>query len=55
MYYAVIEEPEYIEQNNGEPIKVEIDKLYDYFKENNDIRMYDYFESMINLVSLMCF
>ena len=34
---------------------IEIDKLQEYFEENKDIRMYDYFESLINLVSLMCF
>jgi hypothetical protein len=36
------------------PVSLEIEKLYDYFKQKCDLTMYYYFESMCKLVSLMC-
>lgn len=42
------------ERNNGQPMKIEIDKMYQYFTEIGDFTLYNYFESMITLISLMC-
>ena len=53
-YNAIFTEPELKAKNNGQTFKLQIDKMYDYFKGINDMTLYNYFESMITLVSLMC-
>jgi len=42
------------DKNSDIPNKLEIEKLFDYFKQKGDLTMYYYFESMCKLVSLMC-
>ena len=51
MHYACFDEPE---DFPGGPFEVEIEKLHDYFLEKGEERMYFYFESLVNLLSLMC-
>ena len=36
------------------PLYLEIDNIYDYYKQKQDLTLYNYFESMCRLVSLMC-
>ena len=48
-HYAIFHEPEY-----EDGLKVEIENLKTFFTEQNDIRLYNYFESMTYLISLMC-
>lgn len=53
-HFAIIDDPEIIEQNGGEILKIEIEKMYSYFKSIKNMRIYNYFQSMIELISLMC-
>jgi hypothetical protein len=39
---------------NGEPLKLEIDKMHTFFSQKKDIRLFNYFESTQYLISLMC-
>ena len=41
---------------NSKPVKIKIDEMEEYFKKEmkGDLRLYNYFQSMIELVSLMC-
>jgi hypothetical protein len=48
-HFAIFHEPEY-----EDGLKVEIENLKQFFTEKNDIRLYNYFESMTYLISLMC-
>jgi len=40
------------EEFSSKTLKIPIEDMQNYFKDN--LRLYNYFESMINLVSLMC-
>lgn len=48
-HFAIFHEPEY-----EDGLRVEIENINNFFKEKNDIRLYNYFESMTYLISLMC-
>lgn len=51
IHKVIYDEPNEYENS---PFEVEVEKLKDYFTENNDIRLYNYFESLVKLMSLMC-
>ena len=51
VHKVIYDEPNEYENS---PFEVEVEKLKDYFTENNDIRLYNYFESLVKLMSLMC-
>jgi hypothetical protein len=54
-HYACFDEPpEFLGKLPNGTFEVEIDKLYEHFEEIDELRMYTYFESMVNLMSLMC-
>jgi hypothetical protein len=40
--------------NGGKDLYIDIEKMYEYFKDTGDLTLYYYFESMCKLVSLMC-
>ena len=50
----VFEDPEVLDKNNGDPIKIDIAKMHDWYKANEWTRLSSYFENIINLASLMC-
>ena len=50
VHFAVYDEP----KDYPEVFEVEIENLKEYFEEKNDERLYSYFVSMVNLLSLMC-
>ena len=39
---------------NGKPLVVEIEDMKSYFQKENMMRLYNYFESMLQLISRMC-
>lgn len=49
----MFEDPEVLDKNGG-PIIVDIAKMYTWYSENDWMRLYAYFENIINLSSLMC-
>jgi len=49
-HYAVFADEDMLQ--DGKPLMVEVENIKSHFA--SDLRMYNYFESMINLVSLMC-
>lgn len=50
----MFEDPEVLDKNNGDPIKIDIAKMHDWYKANEWTRLSSYFENIINLASLMC-
>ena len=52
IHEVVIKEPEF--EVNGQPLLLQVELMYQFFKERNDLTLYNYFESMCKLVSLMC-
>jgi hypothetical protein len=51
---AIFEEPEILAANKGKPLVVEIEKMQSFFQKERDMRLYNYFNSMLQLISLMC-
>mmetsp|Transcript_11849 Transcript_11849/g.18262 ORF Transcript_11849/g.18262 Transcript_11849/m.18262 type:complete len:185 (+) Transcript_11849:100-654(+) len=49
-----IDDEEVMEGNGGRVLRISIEQMEKYFKEKDNMRIYNYFESMINLISLMC-
>ena len=43
-----------MEGNDGKPVKIKIHELEGYFTQKKDMILYNYFQSMINMLSLMC-
>jgi hypothetical protein len=43
-----------IEGENEPPLILEVDQIHNYYTQKHDKTLYDYFESMSKLVSLMC-
>lgn len=52
-HLALIEDSDY-KMADGSILSLEVEKFKHYFEERNDLRLYNYFESMVHLVSLMC-
>jgi hypothetical protein len=44
--------------DNGQPestqIRVPVDELFDYYREKKDLRLYNYFESLIDMLAAIC-
>ena len=43
------------DMNHNKIVKVAIEDLYSYFSEKGDLRLYNYFKSLVNLSSSICF
>ena len=51
-HVAIFEENGLTEDDK--PLVIEIDKMYSFFEEREDFTLYSYFDSLCNLISLMC-
>jgi len=51
---AIFGEPEILASNKGKPLAIDIDKMKTYFEKKKDMRLFNYFQSMLRLTSLMC-
>lgn len=55
VHYVKIKENEVIGSKEAPlELKVAIEDLYDLFKEKKDLRLYEYFEALINLMAAIC-
>jgi len=53
-YCPIFNDGEVLERNNDQPFAIDIDIMYDSYSEKGEMRLYGYFENIINLASLMC-
>ena len=53
-HYAIFEDEEMMLANGNKPVKIKIDELHGYFTQKKDMILYNYFQSMINMLSIMC-
>lgn len=52
-YVAIFDDPECLDEE-GKPLELDVENIYSYFLEKGDLRLYNYFQAMTNLLSLMC-
>lgn len=53
-YLAIFEDEDIKKKNRGKKLEISIEKMQGQLESLNEIRLYTYFESMINLISVMC-
>ena len=53
-HLAVFDDTEIRDKNQGRPLIIAVDQMQAYFEKQGELRLYNYFEAVVDLVSLMC-